>query len=520
MEIKVAQQNHSSGLPNGILGTGDIIFMILACAAPMGVLGGVIPLAFAFGNGVGTPGTLLLVCTVMLLFAVGYVRMIPHVRNAGAFYAYIAASMGKEVGIAAAYVAIISYVCAATSTLGAMAFFSSELVSQAFGVTTRWEIWAALGVALVAYLGYRKITLTAKVLAILLILEVAVILVLDIQIVWAAGLNGLDFSSFSPSKIWAPGLGISLIYAISGCVGFEATAIYREEARNSLVTVPRATYGSILILGTFYVFSSWCLVLAASPSKLQAIAAVDPGGLLINVGQRHLGELGRHAINLLVVTSLFAASLGFSNNISRYIFALARDGLISPVFGKVHKHHGSPYIACLLLTAIFVVVIGAYAIAGLDPLLHLTASLSSMGAVGLMCLLTVTSFAAAIFFAKRGEFSISKTAAPLIAGLFLAVGTGLALLNYKALTSTESVVINNLPYLFLLVICFGCLHGRWLKAKRPAIFARVGSTRVEEEGAHSLSGQPGLSGIGGSKSGNGGPISIASGADVLQARRP
>jgi len=69
------------GLFSGILGTGDIIFMILACAAPMGVLAGIVPLAFAFGNGAGVPGTQLGMSIVMLLFAVGYVRIIPHVRN-------------------------------------------------------------------------------------------------------------------------------------------------------------------------------------------------------------------------------------------------------------------------------------------------------------------------------------------------------------------------------------------------------------------------------------------------------
>lgn len=105
----------------GLLGTGDIIFMILACAAPMGVLAGIIPLALAFGNGAGMPGTQLLVCIVMLLFAMGYVRMIPHVRNAGAFYAYIALSLNKEAGVAAACVAFTAYVCATASVLGAMA---------------------------------------------------------------------------------------------------------------------------------------------------------------------------------------------------------------------------------------------------------------------------------------------------------------------------------------------------------------------------------------------------------------
>lgn len=476
-----ARSVSSPGLMPGQLGTADIIFMILACAAPLGVLGGLVPLAFAFGNGVGTPGTMLLICLVMLIFAVGYVRMIPHVRNAGAFYAYIATSLNKQVGVAAAYVAIIAYICAATSTLGAMAFFSMDFVQEVFGVATRWELWAAISVGLIAFLSYRKITMAAKVLAVLLILEVVFILVLDVLILYHVGWPGLDFSSFTPAAILAPGFGISIIYAINGVVGFEATAIYREEAKNSLVTVPRATYGAILILGTFYVFSSWCLVLSVTPEKLQAVAAADPGRLLTGMGDQYLGEWGRNALNLLVVTSLFAAALGFANNIARYFFAVARDGLIPAVFGKVHPKHGSPYIACLALTSIFVVVIGSFSLAGLDPLLNLATSLSSMGAVGLMCLLTTTSFSMCVFFARRGEYSLATIVAPLVAGVLLAAATFLSLKNYSALTGTDSVLVNNLPFLFLLVVIAGYSHGSWLKRNRQSVYQRVGSTSVEQE---------------------------------------
>ena len=85
MNGRTQNERSKDGLLSGVLGTGDIIFMILACAAPMGVLAGIIPLALAFGNGAGVPGTQLVVSFIMILFAMGYVRMIPHVRNAGAF---------------------------------------------------------------------------------------------------------------------------------------------------------------------------------------------------------------------------------------------------------------------------------------------------------------------------------------------------------------------------------------------------------------------------------------------------
>ncbi|MEO5597100.1 MAG: APC family permease, partial [Novosphingobium sp.] len=467
------------GLIKGLLGTGDIIFMILACAAPMGVLAGIIPLALAFGNGAGMPGTQLLVCTVMMLFAMGYVRMVPHVRNAGAFYAYIALSLNKEAGVAAAYVAVTAYICAAASVLGAMAYFAVDLVQSAFGLATRWELWAALSIGAITWLGYHRITLAAKVLTVALLLEAGLIVLIDALILRDVGLSGLNFTSFTPGAIFAPGLGIALIYAINGCIGFEATAIYQEEARDRVRTIPRATYGAVLLLGTFYVLSSWCLVLALTPAKVQQVALADPGHLVSGLAMRYLGEFGRDALNLLTVTSLFAAALGFFNNIARYLFALSRDGLMPETLGRIHPQHGSPYKACLLLAVVLAVIIGLFALAGLDPLLSLSTSLSSMGAVGLEILLAATSLSIPFYFARRDEISIGTFWAPLIAGLIITVITYLSLANYSALTGTNLVVVNSLPILFLFLIAAGLMHGLWLRRNRPAIYAGVGSTHVE-----------------------------------------
>lgn len=467
------------GLFSGILGTGDIIFMILACAAPMGVLAGIVPLAFAFGNGAGVPGTQLGMSIVMLLFAVGYVRIIPHVRNAGAFYAYIAASLNKEAGIAAAYTAVAAYICAAASVLGAMSYFAADLFATLTGIVTSWLIWAMLSIAIIAWLGYHKITMAAKVLIVALLLEVGLIAVIDVLILWDHGWSGLDFSSFSPRTVFAPGLGIAVIYAINGCIGFEATAIYQEEAVNRAVTIPRATYGAVLVLGSFYVLSSWCLVLAVSPDKIKAVAGADPGHLVARVAFRYLGQFGRDALNLLTITSLFAAALGFFNNISRYFFALSRDGLIPAPLGRVHRLHGSPYLACLLLACLLILIIGFFALAGLDPLLSLATSLSSMGAVGLEILLTTTSLTIPLFFARRGEYSWGKTAAPLAAGLIIAVATWLSLANYPTLTGTTLPVINRLPLLFIAIAVLGLGHGIYLRRRRPEVYARVGSSHVE-----------------------------------------
>ena len=470
---------NESGLLRGLLGTGDIIFMILACAAPMGVLAGIVPLAIGLGNGVGVPGTQLVVSLVMMLFAMGYVRMIPHVRNAGAFYAYIALSLNKEAGVAAAYVAVTAYICAAASVLGAMAFFASDLVHNVSGMNVRWEWWAALGILAIAWLGYHKITMAAHVLTVALLLEVGLILLIDGMILYRADLSSLNLTSFTPHAILAPGLGIALIYAISGCIGFEATAIYQEEARNPERTIPRATYGAVLILGTFYVLSSWCLIVALTPEQAQQAAAADPGRLASGIALRYLGEPGRDALSLLTVTSLFAAALGFFNNITRYLYALSRDGLIPARLSHTHHRHGSPHVAASFLTMTLAAIIGLFAVAGLDPLLSLSTSLSSMGAVGLEILLATTSLSIPAFFVRRGDIGFGSVGAPLIAGISIAVITYLSLANYSALTGTTLTIVNRLPLIFLAVVTLGLLQGLWLRRYRPAIYAKVGSTHVE-----------------------------------------
>jgi amino acid transporter len=148
--------------------------------------------------------------------------------------------------------------------------------------------------------------------------------------------------------------------------------------------------------------------------------------------------------------------------------------------GKVHPVHGSPSAACVVLTVILSLVVGMFALAGLDPLLNLATSLSSMGAVGLMLLLTTTSLSVPIFFGRRGEFSPGKTLAPFVGGVLIAIATYLSLSNYSALTGTKLWIVNDLPLLFLPLAVAGILHGLFLRTRRPDLYAKVGSTHVEE----------------------------------------
>jgi amino acid transporter len=347
-------------------------------------------------------------------------------------------------------------------------------------------VWAALSIAVVTFFGYRKITLAATVLSFVLVAEVALILLLGLAVAFHRGLGAFDLHDFSFSRIFGPGLGIALIYAFNSLIGFEGTAIYQEEARMREVAIPRATYISAVAIGLFYVIAAWSLSTSVGSDQVASIARRDPGHFVAASAAMYLGTLGVIAVRTMVLTSAFAAALGLLNNTTRYLYALARDGALPRHLAKTHPSFRSPHVAGVWLAAVLALVMGVAAIAGLDPLLNISTSFVGLGSVGLMALLATTSFAIPVFFARRGEYGIKVTVAPTLGGIVIATATYLAVDNYPALTGVSSGIINSLPWLLVVVVGSAIAQAWWLRARRPATYAAIGVSRVEDEVASAV----------------------------------
>jgi hypothetical protein len=98
----------------------------------------------------------------------------------------------------------------------------------------------------------------------------------------------------------------------------------------------------------------------------------------------------------------------------------------------------------------------------------------------LMALLAITALAIPFFFLKQRMIGLRTSVAPVLGGAVIAVAVYQACANYSAITGVESVVINRLPYLLLAVAVFGAAQARWLRARKPRIYAQIGATRVDE----------------------------------------
>ncbi len=468
------------GLARGSLGAAHIVFMVLAAVAPAGVTVALLPLAIGLGVGVGTPGMIIVVALVLLVFSVGYTRMVGYVRNAGAMFAYIVKGLGRPAGLPGAYVALIAYLCIGTATVAAAGFFLSLTLEQVFGWIVPWWLMCLLILGLCLFLTYRRITLAAGVLAVALILEGAIVVILDIGILIHHGPGEFSWAVFDPRVVFTAGaVGVGIIYAFSGFQGFEGTAIYAEEAKEPRRSVPRATYVSIIIVAIFYALTAWALIVGGGGEAAPENVMEDVGNFAFNLMGSNVGEAWVMALQVLIITSAFAGCLAFQNAASRYMYALSRDGFLPKKLATVHPRHSSPYIAGFVSFAVMALAVLVFALAGLDPLTNLSSSFTGLGAIGLISLLATTSIAILVFFWRSGRRGWGYTVAPAFASVALISGVVLALLNYDAITGTDSWLINALPVVYVPVVIVGVFLALHARRTRPAAYESMGATRVD-----------------------------------------
>ncbi|MDI3329744.1 MAG: APC family permease [Micrococcus sp.] len=412
----------------GNLGTASIVFIVVAAASPLGVIGGPVPLGIAAGNGVGFPFAYVVATAVLLLFAVGFTQMTGFVQTAGAFYSYVARGLGQGAGLGAAFVALLAYLALAAGVYGLIGPAITSLVTAYGGQEIPWWLGAAAAFAAAGVLGFRNIEISGKVLAILLLAEVAIVMVLDAVVVFSGGgPEGFSTGIMTPAQIVSGAPGIGILFAILSFVGFEATAVFRDEARDPEQTIPRATYISLIGIGVFYAVSAWLLISAVGDSRAVQEATKAPGSLLQDTTVLYLGAAGGHVIQLLFVTSLFACILSFHNIATRYLFQLGARGVLGSSLGRVHAKHLAPSTASLAVSLITGALILLSVVMALDPVAELYTWLGGISSVGVVLLLVATSTAVLVFFTKtqRGGSVWKRRLAPALglAGLlgFLAI---------------------------------------------------------------------------------------------------
>ncbi|XVX18731.1 APC family permease [Actinomycetota bacterium] len=477
-------------LRRGTLGVLGITFFVVSAAAPLTAMAGGAPMAMLLGNGAGVPAAYLIVTALLLIFAVGYTAMARHHTSTGAFYSYISRGLKQYLGGSAAWIALLGYNAMQIGLIGLFGAATAGFMTDTFGVEIPWWAYAFAAIAVIAVLGYRQVDLSMKVLSVLVLAEFLIVLALDAAILAKGGQGGgapLTLEPFSFSALTSGSLAIALLFNSASYIGFEATTIYSEEAKDPKRTVPRATFLAVLTIGLFYTFTSWLMVNAQGADTLvEHLGGLkpDPTAFLFELGGVYLGSTATTLMSLLFATSVFAALLAFHNSVARYLFALGREGIVPERLGRTHPIHLSPHAGSLSQSVLATLVVLLFVVTGQDPVLHLFTWLTQLGTLAILTLMALSSFAVVAFFARHPELdsNIWRTKiAPVFGGVLM---TGVALFAASQfgdlIGSPGSMLAWFLPGLILVSGVIGWVSATVLRSRSPELFAQMGRHRGEE----------------------------------------
>ncbi|HEV2180086.1 MAG TPA: amino acid permease [Gemmatimonadaceae bacterium] len=150
-------------------------------------------------------------------------------------------------------------------------------------------------------------------------------------------------------------------------IGFDAVSTTAQEARNPQRDMPIGILGSLGICTLLYILMALVMTGLAHYTDLNVAfpvyAAIEKAG----PGLAWLKEI----VNIGAILGLASVVLVMLMGQPRIFFSMARDGLLPPVFAKVHPRFKTPYITTILTGSVAAVVAGLFPIQLLGELVNI-----------------------------------------------------------------------------------------------------------------------------------------------------
>ena len=137
-------------------------------------------------------------------------------------------------------------------------------------------------------------------------------------------------------------------------IGFDAVSTAAQEAKNPQKDMPIGILGSLFICTILYILMALVMTGMVHYSKLN-----DPAPILVAVAAAgpSLAWL-RYAVEVGSLAGLASVVLVMLMGQPRVFYSMSRDGLLPPVFGKVHPRYKTPYITTMITGSIAAIVAG------------------------------------------------------------------------------------------------------------------------------------------------------------------
>ncbi|RDI35378.1 APC family permease [Lentzea flaviverrucosa] len=463
--------------------TPYIVMVIMSMATPMTVFTGIIVIGYAATGLTGIPAAFLLSGLLMSLFYAAYTRMAPLIGNPGSFSGYIAHGLGRIAGVGGAFVALLSYGVLLWGLFGFVGTAAGPLAKKWLGVEAPWWVFALLAWAAVAWLGHRRVRDSARVVAVLLVLELGAIVVFSVTNLLHPADGVITTETLLPGTLFTPGMGALLALTVIGFVGIEAVVVFAKECADPGRTVPRAAQITIAATTVLYAGGSWALSVAAGLDGIVDAARQHGTDLVFQLALPHLGENAVDVMKLLLITSVVAAMIGFQGAGSRYLLALGKEHSLPRWLGTTSPRTGAPVAASRVQSAVTLMVIVFYAVLDIDPVQYLFYWAGAAGALGVLMLMTATAWSTVLYFARTARdtplfwWVVAGAGALGISWMLFQVGS-----NFSLVLGSEpgSLPARIIPLVLCAAGAIGVTWGTWLRFTRPADYQAIGQGGTHE----------------------------------------
>ena len=429
-------------LESGAIGLRGALMQSITTVAPaVGLLFSVQFIASLAG--LAMPFAFFVVLLIMMTVAVPVAQLARHLPSAGGFFTYVSHTVHPRAGYITAWLFFL-YMPLAVCVPGVFmsGLVHTELESN-YSINIPWWVVFLVTVVGVMLVSYRGIKISARVLLSLGLAEIAIIVALSVWGLVSPGRGGINLSSFNPGSAGNfHGLYLGVTFALLSLTGWEAAAPVAEETENPRRNIPRAILYSVLIMGLFFVFCAWGLLIGWGTDNVSTFAtsAQLPAFVL---GKHFWGDAWILVL-LAIVNSTFALCLAASTVSTRMFYAMARVGALPASLAKLHPKYKTPVNAVGLMLVLSV-CLG----------LFLGFRTGTQNEYFMMGLVFVLAASWAYVMACLGTFRMFRRERPaefnpILHVAFPIVGTlALAWVVYKSLVPLPAAPVRYAPFIFL-----------------------------------------------------------------------
>ncbi|MEO5890466.1 MAG: amino acid permease [Ferruginibacter sp.] len=205
-------------------------------------------------------------------------------------------------------------------------------------------------ITMLVYRGIKESRNFSNVMVILKMIVVSLVIIVGGYIVFSNGLtfnwtpaNDENVRSFMPngfSGVMAAVSGVFFAY-----IGFDAVSVLAEESKNPQRDLPRGMILSLVICTIVYILLTLVLTGAVNYRKFEGVG--DPLAFIFEKENLNVGWM-QFFVAIAAVVAMTSVLLVFQMGQPRIWMSMSRDGLMPPIFQRIHKKYKTPSFATII----------------------------------------------------------------------------------------------------------------------------------------------------------------------------